>query len=225
MKPILLILFIALSFTGYSQTIGTGQIKDGAITEPKLNQNALRPIDGGVLEDPELVFDEVSKVHTVNVTSDIGLTLASSGNIAYSRIIITATGDGQHVLTFPSDWIKRGTRDYDPSATQKIELIYDGTYVSWEVLWAKAVIISDLLTAQITGGIDDLNLVFDFPVNITIAGWTLTASGGAVTVSSVVSGSGTTTIVFDLSRNITAGEDVTLNYDPTMQEYRNVNRK
>ena len=126
MKPILLILFIILSFTGYSQTIGTGQIKDGAVTEPKLSQNALRPIDGGVLTNPELTFDEAQKTHTISVTSDIALTLAGSGNINYSRIYLTASGDGSHTLSFPPDWKidPAGEAAFNPNAVNEIEINY-----------------------------------------------------------------------------------------------------
>ena len=217
MKHILLLLLFLISIAGFSQTIGTPQLKDGAVTEPKLAPNALRPIDGGVLSNYELVFDEVQKKYTLLVSSDIALTIAASGHTAYSRIYIVASGDGSHALTFPSNWIldTSGALTYNPGSINKIQLDYDGTFVVYKIIQTIPVIIPILTEAVVVGGTDDVTLTFDNTVTITTAGWTCTASGGAVTVSSVVSGSGTTVVVFDLSRNITAGEDMTISYDPT----------
>jgi hypothetical protein len=59
-----------------------------------------------------------------------------------------------------------------------------------------------------------LDLTFDEATTITTAGWSMSATGGAVTISSVVSGSGTTTPKLGLSRSIANGETVTISYDP-----------
>ncbi len=213
----LLFIFLLASFSGFAQTqIPGSKIIDGTVTEPKLAPNALRPIEGGVLTDPELVFDKDEKFYTVSVTSDISLTLDAVGNVAHSKIIIKASGDGSHTLSFPATWIMKGDKTYDPTRIQTIELTYDGEDVTWEIIWNKVVIIPNLLTAALVGGTDDVTLTFDNAVSISTLGWTVSSpSGGAVTVSSVVSGTGTTTVVLDLSRNITAGDATTISYDPT----------
>jgi hypothetical protein len=59
-----------------------------------------------------------------------------------------------------------------------------------------------------------LDLTFDEATTITTAGWSMSATGGAVTISSVISGSGTTTPKLGLSRSIADGETVTISYDP-----------
>jgi hypothetical protein len=56
--------------------------------------------------------------------------------------------------------------------------------------------------------------VFDEATTITTAGWSMSATGGAVTIDSVVSGSGTTTPKLGLSRSIANGETVTVSYNP-----------
>lgn len=196
------------------ESVKEQQIAPGAISPAKLSSSVGRPVVSGVLSDFALVFDQIEEVYTLPVTADIPLTLAGSGHVAHSKITITAVGDGSHVLSFPLDWIQQGDDVYNPAATQKIELIYDGVVVTWEVLWSKSVVISNLVIAVMVEGTDDLTMMFDNPVTITTAGWSVTASGGAATVSSVVSGSGTSVVVFDLSRNITSGEDMTISYNP-----------
>jgi hypothetical protein len=216
MKIHLIALFLLLSFSGFSQTIGTSQIKDGAITEPKLAANALRPVDGGSLSDYALVFGpDYRKKYTLSVTSDIALTLSGSTQTADSYIFISTVPDGVHVISFPSDWIMKSVVSFDPNKTQRIELYYDGSKVYVDIFNAADIILSTLSSAIMDEGTDDLTLSFSNPVTITTAGWTATASGGAVTVSSVVSGSGTSGIVFDLSRNITSGETMSISYDPS----------
>jgi hypothetical protein len=216
MKIHLITLFLLLSFSGFSQTIGTSQIKDGAITEPKLAANALRPVDGGALSDPALVFGpDYRKKYTLSVTSDIALTLSGSTQTADSYIFISTVPDGQHVISFPSDWIKKNAVTFDPVKTQRIELYYDGSKVYIDIFNGDDIIISTLTSAVMTEGTDDLNLSFSNPVTITTAGWSVTASGGAATVSAVTSGSGTEGVVFDLSRNIASGETMSISYNPS----------
>lgn len=70
----------------------------------------------------------------------------------------------------------------------------------------------ELLSATISGGGTTLTLRFDEPVTTAVStGTTLTASGGAVTVT-YVSGSGTAFIVYSLNRPVLSNETVTLDH-------------
>src|SRR5688572_13514420 len=222
-KFIHLIVILVISTATFGQTqVGTSQIKDNAITTPKISAgsvteaklaaDALRPVSGGALSNGVLTFDEHEKTHTLAVTSDIALSLAGSGNVQNSRIYLTATGDGIHTLTWPSDWKVTGA--YDPVATNEIEINYRGSYTKIEIVQTTAIVLSALTTAVVLEAApDDAVLTFDNPVTITSTGWSLTGSAGAVTISSV-SGSGTTTPTFDLSRDIEADEVLTISYNP-----------
>src|SRR6186713_111587 len=217
MKHFLLPLFLFISIAGFSQSIGTSQIKDGAITEPKLAANALRPVDGGTLSNFALVFGpDYRKKYSLPVTSDIALTLSGSTQTADSYIFISTIPDGTHAINFPSDWIIKNAGAFDPTRTQRIEMYYDGSKVYVDIFNADPIVLLTLISAVMNVGTDDLILTFDNDVTITTAGWTFTASGGAVTASSIVSGSGTTVVDVDLSRNITSGEDMILNYNPAL---------
>lgn len=215
MKTKLIIFLLALSFSGFGQAIGTNQVKDGAITPIKLSAGVGRPVNMGVLPSPILTFDQIWKSFTTDVTTDVALSVAGSGNIAHSKITIIATGDGSHVVTFPSDWIVDDGDVYDPTTVNEIEIDYRGSHTTVNILQTTAITLSTLTSAVVVGGTDDITLTFSAAVTITTAGWSVTASGGAATVSSVVSGSGTAIVVFDLSRNITAGETMSISYNPS----------
>jgi len=60
---------------------------------------------------------------------------------------------------------------------------------------------------------DALNLSFSKAATITTSGWSISTDGAALSISGVT-GSGTTTPVFSLSRDITNGEVITISYDP-----------
>lgn len=213
----LLILLLLVSFSAFGQSqINGARLMNETVTEDKLSNNALRPVDNGVISDFALVFGtDYRKKYSLAVTSDIALTLSGSTQTPDSYIFISTVPDGVHTVSFPDAWSIKSNAVFDPTTTQRIELYYDGNKVFVDIFNADPIVLSELLTATITGGTDDLNLTFDAPVTITTAGWSIVASGGAVTIDGVPSGNGTVTPVFDLSRNITAGEDVTLSYDPT----------
>lgn len=196
--------------------ITTDQIKDSAITEPKLAENALRPIDSGALSGTVLTFDKPQKKYSLTVSSNTLLTLASSGNIADSKIFITATGNGVNDLDFESDW--RVTGEFDPNLIQKIELEYTGTHVFVTIKPIADVVVTTLTSAEVVGTTPgQVNLIFSSVVIITSPGWTLDSDGGAVNVSGVTA-SGTTTPTLTLDRDIEPGEVVTLSYNPTVGE-------
>ena len=134
MKIYLLTLLLALSFAGLSQSIGTSQIKDGAITEPKLAANALRPVDGGTLSNFALVFGpDYRKKYSLPVTSDIALTLSGSTQTADSYIFISTIPDGTHAINFPSDWIIKssepGTGELELNNTSHGIVLYPSVYI------------------------------------------------------------------------------------------------
>ena len=227
MKKLFYILFTFLSISGFAQTkVGPNQIQDGAITAPKIQTgavtqiklapDALRPVASGTLSDFALVFGpEYRKKYTLAITSDVSLTLAETTQTADSYIFIETIPDGSHTLSFPSTWKYKNDNRFDPTQTQRIELYFTGSLVYVEIFNSDDIVIATLLSAIMDEGTDDLTLSFSSGVNITTAGWSATASGGAVTVSAVTSGSGTPTIIFDLSRNITSGETMTISYNPS----------
>lgn len=183
------------------------------INKDQIHDDAFRAVDGGALVGTELTFDRAYKQYTLDVDSDIALTLDASGNIADSRIDIITTGDGTHTLTFPTNWTMRGDA-FDVNKVQKIQLEYDGVGVIGEIISKRAI---DVLTTALTSAIvtnevpTQLNLTFNEAVNATDGGWTLTASADIVLIEGV-SGSGTTNIVFNLSRAILHSETVTVSY-------------
>lgn len=175
-------------------------------------EKAGRPIDGGALSGTELTFDAFWRKYSLDVTSDIGLTLAASGNVADSYITIYATGNGTNELTFPQSWFMSG-EPFDHNKINQINLEYTGTRVSGVIKTLGDVVPPVLSSATITNGdITKLNLFFDEPVEITTAGWSVSASGGAVTLSSVA-GSSSANPIFTMSRGIVSGETVTISYN------------
>lgn len=58
-----------------------------------------------------------------------------------------------------------------------------------------------------------LDLVFNEAVTITTAGWNIDTDGAALSISSVLSGSGTTTPKFQLSRSVLNTETLNVDYD------------
>lgn len=209
---ILLTLFVLLSFTGFSQQIGTIQIKDNAITEPKLAPNALRPVSGGALPSGVLLFDEPNETFTKTITADFALTLNGS-SVANSKMTISFTGDGIHVVTWPATWYVVGT--YNVNALNKLELTYDGTDVYGRFLVQRDIIEVTLTDAVVNSSTPaQLTLTFDNAVNITTAGWTFKVDGATVPLVAVT-GSGTAAPIFNIVRNILAGEVLTISYDPS----------
>ncbi len=205
MKNLLTLLLIAAASVCYAQS-------PTKINYEQINENAFRPVNGGALSNGNITFDAPYKQHTMDVTSDF--TMAMVGvNEANSRIDIIAEGDGTHILTFPITWRVLGGA-YDPNGVQEIQLRYNGVVVLVEIITLTSVDLLEtaLQTAVVTNETPtQLNLVFNEAVNITDFGWNLTASAGTATIEGV-SGSGTTTIVFNLSRAILYSETVTLSY-------------
>lgn len=187
------------------------------IKRERIEENAFRPIISGALSGTELTFDVPHKQYTLDVDSDIALTLAGSGNEANSRIDILATGDGSHTLTFPGNWTITGT--FNANVSQQISLYYNGAGIVGSIVTYQPII--DPLETELDEAIvttevpNQLNLTFNEAVNITSDGWAVDASAAGVTIGGV-SGSGTTTIVFTLSRAILYSETVTVSYDPTV---------
>lgn len=156
--------------------------------------------------------------------ADSDVTLSMSGGAA---TLAYSSGDGTQNLVFtisrPIGNTETGTLAY----TQPTDGIQDTTGNDLATIASKAVVNSStqdlsaptLSTATIpsTGG--TLVLVFNEAVTSPLedfeggfSGFALTMSGGAVTVGSLLSGDGTTTLTFDLSRTIIAGETGTLDF-------------
>ena len=203
----LILLFVVIASVCYGQPT--------KIKKQQIEEAAFKPTPMGVLSGTELTFSGYHRQYTLAVTSDMALTLAASGNVANTEIYIIATGDGTHLLTFPSDWeVGNGSYTYDPNKINDIRLRYNGTWVSYNITGQKAI---DVLETELDAAIvttevpNELNLAFNEAVNITNVGWTVTASAGGVTIGGV-SGSGTGVIVFTLSRAILHSETVTVSY-------------
>jgi hypothetical protein len=176
-------------------------------------------VESGALADPyQLTFDIYHRIRTLTVDADIELGLSSDPDHLVSNTFETiyAAGDDTHDLTFPAGWVMSGDV-FNPTKMHAINLMYTGTYVvgSVTVLGDVPDLTVPTLTTKIINAADSnlLYLTFSEAVNITSTGWSVSASGGAVTISSVI-GTGTTTPKFLLSRVITSGETVTISYNP-----------
>lgn len=207
-----LLALLFLSFSAFAQQVPGSRIVDGTVTEVKLAPDVGRPINSGVLSSGVLTFDEVKELFTKTVDADLALSIAGSGNVAYSQIILNLTGDGVHVVTWPTDWDIEGT--YNTGAFQTLTLDYNGTIVTGKFSGAV-----DIVEVTLTAGVvqavnpDFLQLSFSDEVNITSDGWTLEADGIAVDLIGVT-GSGTVTPGFNLTRDIIGDEVLTLSYNP-----------
>jgi hypothetical protein len=173
-------------------------------------------IESGAMESPyELVFSIYHRIRTLTVDADIEIGL-SSGLISNTFETLITTGDGSHALTFDVDIVMLGDA-FNPDKIQCIDFRYiAGTVIGVITTIADASFPPGFTSATMVGeesGTQTLDLVFDAAVTITTAGWTVSASGGAVTVSSVSSGSGTTAPKLSLSRAIGSSETITVSYD------------
>lgn len=195
----------------------SGVILYRTATNPVIGVSNDPTITSTVLSGTELKFDRKIKKHTKTIDENVTLSLAGTGNIADCYIILTTTGDETHILSFPGTWIMLGD-GYDSNKIQEITFRYTGTYVIGCIVTLNAT--NDLTAPTLSSALipainpNNINLTFDEPVNISTSGWSVSASGGAVTISSVLSGNGTDTPVFLLSRLIGTGETVTISYDP-----------
>lgn len=181
--------------------------------------NGILGTDSGAMGSPyELTFNTYHRIRTLAVTADIeiGLDLASAVSNTFETLI--TTGDGVHNLTFDPDIVLSG----DLVNNEKVQCI-DFRYIGGVVFgvisnMADVLFPPELTSATMNGaetGTQTLDLVFDEAVTITTAGWSVSASGGAVTVSSVSSGSGTVAPKLSLSRVIQSNETLTVSYDPS----------
>lgn len=180
---------------------------------PKIN--SLFGVESGALANPwALTFDIYHRYRTLSVTADIALTLAASGKVSQTFETLVVTGDGSHVLTFPAAWIMLGDT-FNFNKIQEIYFRYTGVYVIGVITILDDVHFAPTLTSATIEKATDttLDLVFNEAVDITVDGWTVSASGGAVTVSAVASGSGTTAPKLTLSRSIASTETVTVSYN------------
>jgi len=208
---VLIIVTLISSIATFGQGINSNQIRDGGVKKVDLNDDALRPVNSGTLPSGELTFDEDQKSYTKTVSADLPLTLAASGNLAFSRIYLTATGDGTHVITFPTTWRVTGT--YVASSVNTLEMFYDGTYVFVTIRQGEDIIEVTLTLAEVTESTTNaINLTFSNAVNIDISGWSIGATDPVTILG--VTGSGTAIPVFSISRDIIAGETVTISYAP-----------
>jgi hypothetical protein len=177
----------------------------------------LRPSNEGALVGSELTFDKYHKKYTLSVGSTIALTLAASGHLAESYITIKTTGNAVHEITFPNDWVMLGD-EFSKDHVQEINFRYTGEYVIGVITTLEEipdVIAPTILKKLITYNPDNvLQLTFDEAVNITTAGWSIATDGASLSISSVLSGNGTTTPKFQLSRSVLGTETITISYNP-----------
>ena len=208
----LLTLLLLLSITALGQQIPGTRIVDGRLPPSKFTTAVGRPASSGVLSTGVLTFDAVSEVFTKTVDADLALSLAGSGHVAYSQIILKLTGDGTHVVTWPTDWEITGT--FNVNAVQDLTLDYNGTTVVGKFSGAVDLVEIEFVEGVVDSSTPDLlSLTFDGAVTITSDGWTLEADGAPVDLIGVT-GSGTATPVFNLVRDIIGDEVLTLSYNP-----------
>lgn len=196
--------------------------ESGSSVRGKLN--ALFPNSIGSITQ-EVTFDtnKIMGVDDKDVqTGNYSFTLASSGNVAGYVVQFYIQSNGTNTFTFSSDFIimnnsitSGGT--LTNNTTYLFSLIFDGDKALVNVVETSDVpadVTSPTLSsATIEDSSDNtVDLVFDESVTITTTGWSISTDGAALSISSV-SGSGTTTPSFTLSRSVLASETVTLSYD------------
>jgi hypothetical protein len=169
----------------------------------------------------ELTFDDFrGKKSTIQDGSTRSFTLASSGNLDGATIearITTPSSDP----TFSSDFNQLvGGDAYDNTKLLSILMRYDEERGKVDYFYKNLPAVDltppTLSTASIETSTDDvLDFVFDESVTITIAGWSIDTDGAALSISSVLSGSGTSTPKFQLSRSVLETETLTVSYDST----------
>jgi len=138
--------------------------------------------------------------------------------------IYSIIGDDTSTPTFSDDF--RDIDDlafgyFDNKKTTKLMMFIDNGVVfcalrSMTVLGGTVPDITPptLTSATIEAATDDvLDFVFDEAVTITTSGWSIATDGAALSISSVLSGSGTTTPKFQLSRSVLSTETLTISYD------------
>lgn len=162
--------------------------------------NGIFGVDGGAMTAPyELTFDVYHRIRTLTVNSDIEIGIASSGLVSNTFETLVTTGDGDHDLTFEPDILLQG----DTWNKNKVQCI-DFRCIAGAVLGIITTISDSpditaptLVSATVENTAKDkLVLVFD----------------EAVTIASAFSGSGTTTVTLDLSRDIVFSETMTVSY-------------
>lgn len=179
--------------------------------------NGMLGTDSGAMTAPyELTFNTYHRIRTLSVNSDIEIGLGSAMVSNTFETLIT-TGDGEHDLTFDID-IQLSGDAWSNLHVQSIDFRYIGGAVLGIIQTISEVTFPPEFTSATLNGAESgtqtLDLVFTEAVNITTAGWSVSATGGAVTVSSVSSGSGTTSPKLSLSRAIDGDETLTVSYDP-----------
>lgn len=181
--------------------------------------NGILGNDSGVMDSPyELTFNVYHRIRTLEVDEDIEISFDLAAAVSNTFETVITTGDGSHNLTFDPDIIMLGDL-FNNDKVQSIDFRYlNNAIVGVITTLADVPFPPSLSSATMTGaesGTQTLDLVFDRSVNITTSGWSVSASGGAVTVSSVASGDGTTTPKFSLSRVIQSDETLTASYNPS----------
>jgi hypothetical protein len=176
----------------------------------------------------EWTFDLERYMEAHTALGDIEIIINGTGAKPGGSVLSWITMDGTKSLLFVDNGI---SYTLGGDITENGEVLAAGTYLI-SALWGNdSVSISvtlasergilasigapKLLSAVIENATpNQVDYTFDEVVTITTAGWSMSASGGAVTIDSVVSGSGTTTPKLGLSRSIANGETVTISYNP-----------
>jgi hypothetical protein len=166
---------------------------------------------------PAIIFDKDEKYfNEYTQTSELTISLDENTNGQGSSILAIIRTNGDDIL-FPSDWCEIKNEYVNDTSLYGLAILYDGTNYQYSLYFVKIIdtappILSSATIEDATR--DELNLVFDENVTITTSGWSIATDGASLSISSV-SGSGTTTPKFILSREVVNGETITLDYSST----------
>lgn len=145
----------------------------------------------------------------------LSFTLGSAPISTNVYIYTDFTADGS-AINFPASWKEIKNEYTSDSSVYGLVVYWDGVNYQYQLYK----IYTPDLTPPVLASVavedstkDELNLAFDESVNITILGWTINTDGAALSILSVLSGSGTDTPILQLSRDITEPETITLDYD------------
>lgn len=173
---------------------------------------------------PAIVFDvDLKYFNQYTQSGALAITLDSNTNGAASYAYVAIETDGNSI-SFPPTWREINNDYADDGAIYALIVFYDGSEYQY---WIYKIRIIDVAAPVLSSQtIEDstptaLDLVFDEIVVISITGWTINTDGAALSISSV-SGSGTTIPIFTLSRAVTQGESITLDYNSAVGDTTDV---
>lgn len=194
--------------TNFEVGIKDVQINTGDITAPSLSTATVEfaePTKIVLTYDESL--DESSVPDTSDYTPSGGKTVT---NVAVSTTTVTLTCNSAYIH---SDTV---TISYTAGANPIQDAAgNDAANLSGEAVTNNITAPPTIISFTIENATDSvLDIVASEAINITTAGWNIDTDGAALSISSVSSGSGTTTPKLQLSRSVLGTETLNVDYNP-----------